>query len=192
MGEAPEVADTLTPEGSAEDQSVRAEDTEHRAEDEHAERSSVEPHGTTIRVVNASAEVRSRYVPCGGQPYSLGIWPTAVDGNPKSPTCRPIDCATLEPDEILMPDTECPLLSCGDGRLDLAPGAADADYHWNGIYLTLTERNCYDQTTFELGTPMLVRICFGKPPEGNNDVRDSTCGDYPFAYGAPLLEVGLQ
>ena len=164
---------------------------DRRDDDGDAARSSLEPLVTAIRVVNFSAEVRSRYTPCTGS-YTIGIRPAAVDSTPRSPTCTPIDCATLNPGEVLTPVIECSAVACAPSRLDLPPGAADADFDWDGRYLTLTKRNCYDPTTFEPGTPMLAHVCFGKPAAGDYDVQGYTCTDHPFAYGAALLEIELQ
>jgi hypothetical protein len=180
-----------TPEGSEEDELLREQDTERSDANDPIVPTSFERRATAIRVVNASAEVRSRYTSCSGA-YALGIRPAAVDAPSRQPTCSKIDCTTLDPDEILTPMTECSAPACADGRLDLAPGEADAEYDWDGVFLTLTERNCYDSTTFEAGTPMLARVCFGKPGASDYDMQDYTCTEYPFAYGAPVLEVELQ
>jgi hypothetical protein len=179
------------PNDSDEDPGPSPEDTEQRDPSEHADRSRFEPRATSIRVLNGTDEVRSRYSPCYGS-YSIGIRPAAVDSIPRQPTCSKVDCATLADGEILAPTAECAVPACGNGRVDLAPGAADVDFDWDGTYLTLTPRNCYEPTTFEPGAPMLARVCFGKPAAGDYDVQDYTCTDYSFAYGAPMLEVELQ
>jgi len=151
---------------------------------------SLEAHATTIRVVNGSAEMHARVGSCTG-PEEIGIRPAAVQVEPPVPTCRRIDCSTLSSGEALARENECTGVACAPLRVDLAPGAADADYAWDGVYRTLSERNCYTPTIFEPGTPMLAHVCFGRP-DGDYDLLDVTCSDHPFAYGTPLLEIELE
>lgn len=191
LEQAPELRERQDPNDSSKDPASRPEDTEQRGAIEQGSRSRFEAQSTAIRVLNGSDEVRSRYSPCYGS-YTIEIRPAAVDSLPRQPTCSKVDCATLADGEIVTPTTECAVPACGDARVDLAPGAADVDFIWDGTYLTLTQRNCYDPTTFEAGTPMVARVCFGKPAAGDYDVQDYTCTDYSFAYGVPMLEVELQ
>lgn len=189
--EAAESADTQNPDDSPEEPESPAEDTEQGEDVEDPEGSRLEPLATAIRVLNGSDEMRSRYSPCAGT-YTIGIRPAAVESVPRQPTCSKIDCAALPDGEVLMPAAECAVPACQSARVDLPPGGADLDFHWDGTYLALTQRNCYEPTTFEPGTPMLARVCFGKPAAGDFDVQEYTCTDHPFAYGAPMLEVELE
>lgn len=191
LEQAAELQDTQNTNDAAEDSLPLPEDTGSRDANEHADGARFEPRATAIRVLNGSEEARSRYTPCYGS-YTIAVRPAAIDSTPRQPTCSKVDCATLGPGEVLTPTAECAVPSCADGRVDLAPGAADVEFNWDGTYLTLTQRNCYDPTTFEPGTPMLARVCFGRPAAGAYDVQDYTCTDHSFAYGAPMLEVELQ
>jgi len=164
-------------------------------ENETTERTDPEPSlealGTAIHVVNGSAEMRARLSPCSGEPYGVGIRPASLDAESPAPTCSRIQCSSLSANETLAPSTECAAAACAPGRVDLAPGAADTDSQWDGVYLTLTERNCYEPTMFEPGTPMLAHVCFGTPANFS-DLLDVSCTDHPFEYGAPSLEIELE
>lgn len=190
-GETLEVDDTNAPEGSSDDERLRSAESDRRDDDEHAAPLPIEPRGTTIRVVNRTDGMRSRYSPCTGS-YTIGIRPAAVEPLLRPPTCSKVECASLNAGEVVTPESECSAAACAPARVDLAPGMADVDYPWDGVYLELTERNCYVPTRLEPGTPMLARVCFGVPAAGDYDVLDHSCEDYPFAYGTSVLEVELQ
>src|SRR3569832_707427 len=55
---------------------------------------SLEPRPTTIRVINSSSEVRSRYGSCTSPSYTIGVRPAGTDVLLRPPTCSKIDCAT--------------------------------------------------------------------------------------------------
>jgi hypothetical protein len=168
-----------------------ADTTEHSDDGDPLDRAPVQPQATVIRLINGSSETRSRLSPCSG-PRDILVRPAAIGSEPPVPTCSQVDCADTSEDEVLAPATECSALACAPGRVDLVPGAADADYEWDGVYWALTERNCYDATTPESGAPMLARVCFGRPAAGDYDLQDVTCTDFPFVYGVPVVEVELQ
>lgn len=182
-------SDTQNSNDSAADDLRNTADTERGDSNEVAH--ALEFRMTAVRVVNRSSEVRSRYASCTGPSYTIGVRPAGTDLPSLSPTCTKSDCAAVPAGETLRPDTECSVLTCAPQRIDLAPGAADVDFNWDGIYLTLTQRNCYEPTAFEPGTPMLAHICFGRPAAGDYDIQDYNCSDYSFAYGVPVLDVEL-
>jgi len=150
----------------------------------------LEARPTVFHVVNGSPEIRSRYT-LSADEGDVAIRPAAVDQEPATPTCYRIDCATLSSGETLEPETQCASTLIAPLRVDIEPGAADANYQWNGAYSTLMPRNCYTDMTFEPGTPMLATVCFGKPA-GFADVLETKCTEHPFAYGQPLLEIELE
>lgn len=169
-----------------------AEDTERSDDGARTEPAPFEPHATVVRLVNGAAETRSRVSACAGPRDIVGIRPAAIATEPPTPTCARVDCDTTRDNEVLAPENQCSGPACAPLRVDRVPGAVDVDYEWDGVYWTLTERNCYDATTPESGTPMLVRACFGRPAAGDFDVQDVTCTDFPFVYGVPFVEVVLQ
>ncbi len=151
-----------------------------------------DPLETLIRVSNGSAGVRSRYSSCSGSPYQIGVRPASAETVASPPTCSPIDCATLAPNANVPVDSECAAPACADIRIDFDPGTSDQDYVWEGVYASLTERNCYDSRVMPRGTPMLARICFGEPGDDLYSMKNFECEDHPFDYGDAVLDIALQ
>jgi hypothetical protein len=152
----------------------------------------LEPQGTRLRVLNASAEVRSRYVPCGiDLSYTIAVRPASLTSAPLQNTCTRVDCSTVPAGETVPPSLECTAPACAPGRIDVAPGTRDEEYDWDGVYMALTQRNCFRPTTFDAGTPMLATVCYGAA-SGDYEVQDFRCTEHPFAYGQASLEIELR
>lgn len=172
------------------DGSKRGQDgaaTERRS----AQAVSLEPMPTTIRVINRSDRVRSRHTPCAGT-YEIGVRPATLDRLPTLPTCNQVECASLGPSEVVPAESICAVPACEDGRVDVEPGGADADVTWDGVFWSLTERNCYVAQTFDIGTAMLASVCFGVPGESPWDITSLGCEDRPFEYGQSLVTIELE
>jgi hypothetical protein len=81
---------------------------------------------------------------------------------------------------------------CAASRVDLAPGASDVPYVWDGALTERnTERNCSYERSVEPGTPMFAHFCFGVP-NGDFEIVDYSCKEYPFNYGDARVEIALE
>jgi hypothetical protein len=145
---------------------------------------------TVIRVINESDRVLSRSQPCASA-YQIAIRPRDVARVLPPTSCPAVSCDSIGPSETVGP-SDCAVPGCAGGRVDIAPGASDADYRWDGIYAEPTERNCFEPVALDVGDVMLASICFGRPGADPFAIEDLACGSYEFEYGIELFELGLN
>lgn len=145
---------------------------------------------TVIRVINESDGVLSRSQPCAGA-YQIGIRPRDVARVLSPTSCPAVSCDSLGPSETVEP-SDCAVAGCGGGRVDIAPGEADVDYRWDGIYAEPTERNCFEPVPLDVGDVMLASICFGRPGADPYAIEALACVSHEFDYGIELFELGLN
>jgi len=182
-------ADDVAPDDPVHEQ---ADDQEHDTDSRDRVAEPVfEAMPTSIRVINRSDHVLSRYKAAAVETM-LDIRPQSVSEIAPMPTCSRVDCASLGPGEVVTPQSVCSAVTIAPLRHDLSPGDSDEYMSWDGVFWSLTERNCYEPQSFEPGTPMLAHVCFGEPGPGPADVTALSCEDLLFAYGQPLVETEFE
>jgi hypothetical protein len=145
---------------------------------------------TVIRVINQSDRVLSRSQPCASD-YQIAIRPRDFARVLPPTSCPAVSCDSIGPSETVEPSS-CAVPGCAGGRVDIAPGSADVDYRWDGIYAEPTERNCFEPIPLDVGDVMLASICFGRPGAERFAIEDLACGSYEFDYGIEVFELGMN